>query len=197
MSAQNNYDFILNAGQKPKKSLLPSGNSTLQRIAVIGGLAAVALIMIIVLVSLMHSSGEDKTVFLKTLRDQSEINRIATVGVTKATGPAAKNIAVSAAATTQSDQKILTDTLQKHGIKYKANQLQSKNAETDSRLETALAAATYDQTLLEILDEQLTAYQTDLQQAHDKTKSQSIQSALNFSYNNAKLLREQIEATSL
>jgi len=69
-SSQDPYDFILNPQKPAKKSMLPSGNSMLQRVVlVVGGLTALVVIAVI-FISILGAAGKEKTASLLTIAQQ-------------------------------------------------------------------------------------------------------------------------------
>lgn len=196
-SPHGNFDFIMNAGQKPKRSLLPGGNSLPMRLIMIAGGIFILVILIVVAMSLFSGGGGNKEVLLKVTQQQTELSRVAEIGMRDSTPPA-KNIAVSTALAIQSDQRKLQNVLAANGVKISSKQLSMlRDPKTDERLKNSLAAANYDATVIQVLDEQLTAYQTSLKQAYENSKNQAVKDVLEQNFKSVNLLLKQIDAAGL
>jgi flagellar basal body-associated protein FliL len=190
-----NLDFIMNPGPPPKKSLLPAGNSTMQR-AIFAGVILVLLIIGLVVVSNLLSADtkELKATFTKAAQQQTELVRVAQLG-NSSVSQTAKNLGLNTSLTIASDQKLLVSTLAAHKVKISDKSLgKLANTETDKSLETAKAASNFDATFIGILDEQLKAYQTTLNDAYSHSKNKAVQETLRTEYAHAGLLVKQAEA---
>lgn len=189
------YDFIMNSSRKPaKKPILPSGNSAVQRITIAAGGGFVLLILIMIAFSLFSSDGGKRDAYLSVAQSQSELARIANLASTD-TSNTAKNITVNIALTTTSDQKKLITVLEQNGTKFNSKDLLLKNnPKTDEELTAAKAAATYDTTLLQILDDQLNDYEGALSTAYDLSENQAVRQSLKQAYDNTQLLQKQVTA---
>lgn len=187
-----NFDFIVNPGQAPKKQLLPTGGSAVQR-AIIVGVGVVLLIIAAVVVNSLLTSGskEQQATLLKAAQQQAELVRVANLGTTASTQDI-KNLAINTSLTMTSDQKQLIDTLASAGMKINQKQLLlGKNPDTDEAFAAAQAAANFDATFTASITEQLTAYQTTLQNAYNNSRNPDVQGLLKQQFANAGLLLQQ------
>lgn len=194
---QNPYDFIVNPGKPPRRNLFGGGASKVQRMAVLAAGAAVVLIIIIVIVNLIFGGGGGNAVAdIKVAQDQTEIARVARLGVQQQDiGQAAKNVAITAQLTLASDQQQLIDYLQKNGVKISDKELAAlQDPQADQQLSTADANSTYDSTFLSIMQTDLSKYQQTLNTAYQGSKSIDLRQLLRGQYDNAGLLLEQIKS---
>jgi hypothetical protein len=161
------FDFIMNNGQKQKKSLLPSGNPK-QRliILIVGGLSAVVLILVLfVAIFSGGSSGTDQVLALA--QKQNEIIRISGTGNTKAGGTEAKKLAALTSSTIISDQKTTVAYLAKQGKKVSAKELaRTANVTTDNELTAAERNGRFDEIFSRIMLEQLKDYKLSMQSSY-------------------------------
>ena len=195
---QGHYDFIMNAGQQPKRSIFPGGNSPLQRYAIVIGGIGILIILVIVVFSSLFSSGDgNKEVLLKVAQQQSELTRVAEFSLAESTPPA-RGIAISTSFAMRSDQRKLLAVLGQNGVKFGDKQLTLlKDRATDERIKNAKAAANYDATLVDVLDEQLTAYQATVKQAYNNSKNPAVKEVLAQNFESAGLLLKQIDSSGL
>ncbi len=165
VGGSNQYDFIMQDPQKPKRSLLPSGASRKQRLIVGGlGLGGVLTLFIIILVVIFSIGGSNAQPMIELAQTQNEIARISNAGTTKARSPATLNFAQNAYLTTTTGQQQTLAYLQKE-MDQKINTKQlaaTQSASTDETLKNAEQAGTYDTVLYTILYQQLTAYRDRL-----------------------------------
>lgn len=124
---------------------------------------------------------------------QQEIARISKNAKTKATSLAVKNIAVTSETSLLSSQYELTEFMQSKGKKVDQDALTTSQSKTnDDKLATAEATGTYNRTYVELLDEQLQAYQTALQQAYNAADSKSLKTILSNEFKSASTLQAQV-----
>jgi len=195
----NQFDFINNAGQKPKKPMvsLPAGNSQTQRILIFSGIIAVVLIFIIFIFILANRGGENKEQFVDIVQKQSELTRIATLGGTEpSANPDVKITATNISMAVSSDKQSLVAALAKKGMKLKGKQLNGvPNQATTKLLTDAKAAANFDSTLITTLSDQMDDYRNSLEAAYNQTKSRSLKDNLSKAYQHTDLLQRQLAAT--
>ena len=185
------YDFILNANHKPaKKPLLPTGNSKQSRILIVVIGAVVLLIVAIIAMVLISSAGKaGKADLIKAAQLQSEIVRISELGAERAKGSTAKNLAITASYSVQSDQAVLRSALSKQGIKISDSQLAAgKNQTTDATLTSADQSNKFDEVFIKTLQTQVSTYQQTLKAAYNATSSKSLQQTLSDQFQHAELL---------
>jgi hypothetical protein len=183
------YDFILNPGTQPKKRLLPRGNSTKQRIILVVSGAVVLLMLILIVTSLLSSAGRaTKQEWLKLSQQQTELIRVSDIGVDKAEGSSAKNLAITSKLTLESAQADIIGLAKKSGAEVSQKQLEAgQNAETDSKLLAAEQTNQFDSVFVQLLKDNLKEYQDQLKKLYDLsgTKTKAIISPL---YNSVGIL---------
>ncbi len=186
------YDFILNPQRpaKPPVRLLPTGNSTLQRVAIAGGGLVVLIILFAIVASILGNSGKSGTTGITTVaQEQTELARIATDGVLNATSPTAQNLASTVQVTMTSAQAQTVAYLTSTGHKLSTKTLALKqSATTDTTLQNAKAASTYDAAFTTIIQSELTSYETSLRTAFVAKPGPKGQALLQSQFNAAKLL---------
>lgn len=185
---QNPYDFIMN--DPPKKKAGLGGFTGKQRImAMIIG-AGVVLIVIMLGLSLVFGGGTNTTEELVSLaQEQTELIRVADVGVEKARTTEGKNLAVTASLSITTSRAKVIEILGKHRRKLKNQQLElKKSAETDKALETAGLNNRFDETFIKVMNDGLKKYQAHLKQIYDMTASSSEKQILSDAFSAAGLL---------
>ena len=190
----NDYDFILNPAAAPKKSLFNFGGSFAMRlIAILGGLFILVAILA-VLINTMSSSGFDKPGMLAIAQDQTEILRLIDVGEKEAKSQALKDFNITAALSLESSQATFVTYLSSNNVTLKSKDLAlNADSSTDTQLDTAVSGGTFDTTYTGIMDKQLAEYQADLSAAYKKAGAKG-KAILQAEYNNAKLLRTQLNS---
>lgn len=189
------YGFILNPEKpaKPPMKLLPSGNSTLQRAAIFGGGLAVLLILVIVVMSFVSKGSQTGTEdIVAVAQQQTELARIATDGTENATSSTTKNLAANLQASMTSAQQQTVAYLKTTHHKVSTKTLsQKKSSTTDTTLQNAKDAGTYDSTFTNIVQQDLTAYAAQLETAYKTKPGPKGEALLNSQYEAAKLLNTQ------
>jgi hypothetical protein len=184
----NPYDF-LHDSPKPKKSLLPSGNSKIQRIVI--ALIGAVLLIIIVVVVMSILSGPGKSVvndMVLAAQQQQELIRIAEIGEKDATTPDTKNFVVSTRLTLESDK------IRLHAIVNKSQKLddkllaQGKDSNSDKTLTTAKQTNRFDEVFTELLKKELREYQQTLKRVHDASSNKSNKAVLAEQFQHVGLL---------
>ena len=191
MQPQDNpYQFITDAAHKPKKSLLPGGDSKKGRIIIVASLVLLLLIAGIIIASLISSASKSgQAEVLKAAQQQAELVRISKIGLDRAKSTSARNLAMTTNLSLQSDQATLTASLKGSGVKVNAKSLAlGKDPKTDVILNTAEQANRFDEVFIETVQKELTEYQTTLKSAYTKTSSKKLKTALEVQFNNAGLL---------
>lgn len=157
-NGSNPYDFIMNSGT-PKKSF-GSGSSMAQRILIVAVGAMLLLIGVIVVFSILTKGGSSASAQLTELaQQQTEIARVADIGVQKATSPATKNFAHITKLSMISGQQQTIAFAAKQGHKINDKQLALKQSNTiDQRLNDAASNNSFDATFVKLLGDQLNSY---------------------------------------
>lgn len=189
---QNPYGFL---GDTPaKKSLF--GNAPKKMVMLfVGGVAALLVVAIIVMVSLFSGGDPAEASLRTTLQRQLEIVRITSMEqVTEGTGRDTKNLSANVLATVQSDNTKLTSAVSAVGIEFEEEQLASpSSATTTSKIENAVSAGTLNEVTIEILAAELEAYRAELTATYEQTNTEAIRGVLEAAFANTDLLLEQLE----
>ncbi len=190
---QNNnpYEFITNPGdQKPKgKFNLPSGNSKTQRIIIFAAGLLILIMFIIIGSSFLTSGSKSSKEQLKSVvYQQKELIRISEIGIKKATGSEAKNLAITTQITLVSEQSELQSALKTLGVKSDAKSIGGPDKKTDERLTLAEQSNEFDKVFLEIMREDLTEYAKAAQTAYKNNTNKKTKAALEAQFNNAATL---------
>lgn len=188
----SDYDFIMNPGsnQPAKRPLLPTGNSTKQRLLIVAGGAVILLLIVIIVFALFASAGNaGKANLMKAAQQQAEIIRISKLGIDKARDTSAKNLATTANLSMQSDQTILLAALKNQGIKLSPAELAGgKDSKTDATLTSAEQSNRFDETFTQTMQTMLAEYQKVLKTAFDGTDNAKLQQTLSAQFEHAGLL---------
>lgn len=182
------YDFIMNPN-KPKKTFV-SASSFKTRIIIAAGGGLALLIVALVLVSILGSSGSINTSALLVVgQKQNELARISQLPASNADQQQTQNFAATTRLTLLTDQQSLLNYLQARGVTIDPKSLElTMNLQTDSALKNAQTDGTYDQTYLSIAQSQLNSYAQALKQAYAGTSGHNERLLLQNEYNNVQLL---------
>jgi peroxiredoxin len=190
------YDFIMSS-EKPvavsRLSSLRSASLAIRAMFVAGGLFALLLVFIIF--KSVFGGGSAFTPYIAVTQDQQELIHIATAANQQSQGisVANQNFMATAQLSLSSAQTMLITYLSANGQKIDNKTLVLKvSPSTDTQLQSALAATTYDQTLQQIMKNQLGTYMNDLQQAYKQTTGQKGHALLTSDYKQAQLLLTQL-----
>jgi hypothetical protein len=182
---QNPYEFIMSSPQQQKSG--PNLSSTKARIAVVViGIILLIIIGVIANKILTASSSAQTDKLIVVAQTETELIRVASLGLENAQARETLNQAATIKASVQSSQNQTKALLDKRGIKGKSLTTKlsaSKNSKTDAQLEEARRNNRYDETFTAIIDQQLNNYLKTLQSAHGgaskKEKAQLEKSAKN------------------
>ncbi len=185
----NPYDF-LNETKKPRKPFKLGNAGKRERMLLVAGGGALLAIIIVIIFGTLAKSGGNATEDLITLaQQQTELVRVATIGTTKARGTAAQNLAVTTAATIQSDQTTTLALLQKSKIKVSSKQLLlGKNTKTDLLLTQAEQNNQFDEVFTSQITAQLTAYQKTIKKAYDASSGKTTLAILTEQFRHTETL---------
>jgi hypothetical protein len=182
------YDFITNPAKTAKKPPLLSKNNR-------SGLIKLVLIVLGVLVlitaaaSMLFGGDSNRETLLTVARKQSQIISIAESGADKAGSNQAKALALSTQLTITTDQWALINQLTKNGGKVKGKEYSSApSSQVTSELATAERNGRFDEVFSNIIKQQLTEYQRDLQAANTALDSKTAKIMIAKDYENAGLL---------
>lgn len=180
----NPYDFLTNP-PPAKKTPLDFGtgkNSTLMRGVVIGVLVLVLIIIFIAGFSFLNkSSNAQSERLIEIAQAQTEIVRISDSSKEKLKDKNLINKSISVKVTVQSQKNEVVSALSKRGKKVKDADLKtSQNSKNDSLLLEGEQNGRFDTTFDELLNKQLSDYQSLLEAAYDggnKTEKELVESA--------------------
>jgi hypothetical protein len=185
MQPHPDYDFIVNANHKPKKPLLPGGNSKQGRILIVGGGLMALLIIGVIVMSLISSAGKgNQETLLKAAQEQAELIRVSKIGIDKARDPATLNLAMTTNLSLQSDQAALL----KH-LKTNSKQLAlGKNTKTDVAFTNAEQSNRFDEVFTQTIQAELATYQKTLKSAYNGSSGKTLKATLAEQYTHAGVL---------
>ncbi len=193
-SPQGNYDFILNHGQQPSKSILPGGGSMKQRIIVVAIGGGILLLIIIIVFALLLGGGGSSDQLESIAKTEAELIRISDIGTQKAKGPDARYLAMTTKLSLTSTQK---GTLGVLGKKMSDKELATgRSSQTDATLNQAEQASRFDEVFTDVLKTALADYQKQLQQMYTSTDSNKVKQHLDKSFQQTTLLLGQQTATN-
>lgn len=190
MANQNPYDFILNPAAPPKKSILPAGNSKKQRIFLIAGGGVILLMLMVVVAGLLSSAGSaQKQDWQDLMEQQTELIRVSDIGVQKAKGSEAKNLATTTKLSLETSKFALQGFASKAGADVSEKRLAAgRDAQTDSTLEQAEQSNEFDKAFISTIRKQLLTYQQLLKKLYDGTTSDKTKTELQAAHQNVTLL---------
>lgn len=190
----NNYDFIMNSGQKQKKPLIPKvggGSLAGKLIPIIGG-AVVLIILMWVVGSFLGGGGINKANAIGLVQTQQEITRVAKEGIASGNGNI-RNVAANVTASVSTQQKEWLVVLGENGTEVKEDQFGLKlNETTDQRLADATANNTFDLAYTEVMNAYLTDYSNTLSNYFKSATTEEERTLINLHFEEVKLLLEQL-----
>ncbi|MGZ6005072.1 MAG: hypothetical protein ACXWLH_02880, partial [Candidatus Saccharimonadales bacterium] len=177
---------------QPKNGLsakLGGGSKTRRILIVVAGIIFILVIVIVLFSSVFKSSGGAVVQLTDLAQQQSEIARVADIGVQKAVSSATKNFAHTTKLTMLSSQNDTLAVLKKSGHKISDKQLALKtNSATDQQLDAASANSTFDATFTKLITDELNSYRTSLQSDYRLATSTNEKVLLQDSFNSVSLL---------
>lgn len=192
------YDFITSPSGSNRQAPLAGASKTKRIIIVVAGVFLL-LILFVGAKNILSSGNNNSAALLKVINRQQELVNI-TTAATASTQPLSSSssaIAVTTQATVASAQSQLLAYLKKAGTKVNKKQLLYPNAAAvNAQLAAAASAGTYDTTLQQVLNSQLTDYQLSLKQAYAKTSGARGRELLQKEYDGATLLLRQFNPQS-
>ncbi len=187
------YDFIMNNApqQKPSRVNLPTGNSTLQRVLIMGG--GLILLLFVGMFVMSFLGGSDRSVELTTLvQNQTEIVRIADAATSERTVrlTTTKNLASNVSISVSGSLIETTGLIKGKKLDGKTLGLK-KSAKTDTLLASAAANNRYDEVFVETITDKLKDYQSELKTLYDSSKSSKEKDIIKKAYDGATILLSQ------
>ncbi len=185
---QNNYDFLntqpnakkpFGGGRNPKQNLLVS----------VIFIVVVLVVLVIAFIVFRSLTKKDYSVYKSLVTQQTEIARIAGMGIAKARDSSVKSYAATIYSVTQSEKNDTLAFAKLAGLKISDKELAtSAGTNNDSQLTAAEASNQYDQKLTDILDKLIIAYQKDVQTLTAGANSKSEKAIVVKLQNNAKVI---------
>lgn len=187
------FDFITGgSGLKHTPAAGFGGSSsTGKRIGIVaGGLVVLAVLIWVFIAVITKPVGVNTAALLAIAQKQTELARISQAPANNAVQQPTQNFAETAYLTMLTNQTAFTTYIADHGAPKPSVKTLSatKNTQTDTDLQNAQAAGTYDNTYITTAKNQLTAYSQALAQAYASSKRTSERQLLQDAYNQAQLL---------
>lgn len=189
----NDYAFIVNPQQAPKKKLL-GGSSVAVRVGIVLGGIFLLLITFVISRNLLTSGSSNKSALVAVVSEQKELVRLTSNMSLKGTplSGKTKNAAITTELSVGSARTELIKYMAKNGQKIDQKELlYSSSSLNDNQLKAAIASGNYDATASDVLKAQLVSYQTDLKTAYNKTSGSVGREILSRQYDAATLLLKQ------
>lgn len=166
--AHDPYGFIMDTQHQPKKKLVPNDGSFKSRILMLVGFAAVLIIAIVLISTLLSGSKESNTQLLTALAaEQTEIIRVADLGIKGSTNPDTLAYVQTTKSSLTAEQVRLLGYLASKNVKVTPIILSSKlNKATDKALISATASNEYDTVLITTIKESLNSYSKHLAESY-------------------------------
>lgn len=174
-SPSPNYDFIMNAGQKPKGSWLPA----LPRPALIGLGAALGLFILMVLLVVFGGKGSTSQGVQSVAARAQEIARVCNVAASDTNDSNVKALAATVATTLSSQETQLNAywTSNNHKVDPKTLAIY-QNKSVDAQLQSAVQNNNFAAVFNNYLKTNLRLYQTQLAQTYQSTSSTALHNVL-------------------
>ncbi|MBI4034667.1 hypothetical protein HY380_02080 [Candidatus Saccharibacteria bacterium] len=190
-SQTSNFDFIMNAGQKPKSKMpfkLPGGGPL--KILMI---LVVLMVIVLIVVGLFGGGNQvAKVELLDIAARQQEIIRVGDVAQELLQDETSQNLEATTQATLTSQQVELMGYLSGNNIKVGDKDLASRqNGDTDDQLTTARQSNKADSLYQQYLKQQLTDYRGSLRSLYDQADSQ-LKNILSSAYDSTGVVLEQL-----
>jgi len=188
----NQFDFIMGPGQKHSPAASSGGGApATKRIALVaGGFVVLAVLIWVFISAITKPTGVNTTALLAIAQQQTELARISQTPASNAVQQPTQNFAETTYLTMLTNQTAFVNYISTHGAPKPSSKTLSatQNAQTDTNLQNAQAAGTYDSTYVSTAKNQLTAYSQALAQAYASSKRASERTLLQDAYNQAQLL---------
>ena len=188
--APNPYAFLYEQPKTKKSSLLPSGNSTKQRIIYVVLALMVLIFVAMMVISFIGSAGKENTANLKiVVTKQAELIRVSNIGVAKSKDQTTKNLAITTSLSISSSQASLLALLKKSGINITPKDLAlgSKSA-TTTLLSNAEQANNFDEVFVKELQTEISEYRSSIKTAYDSSSGENTKKALDNAFSQTQVL---------
>lgn len=164
------YSFIFETGTPVKNSFSGAGGSgTKKRILIAAIIGGVLLLVFAIAFSVLLGGSKGNTETLATIyKQQGALIQLAETGMPKAKGPIARNLAATTKLSMITAQKDVLAHMKKQGYKGDVKLLAPvKDSKIDALLLAAEQNNRYDETLTQIIGQQLATYQSTIKKAYD------------------------------
>jgi len=168
-SGASQFDFILNNGVNSKGSRGAGGGGSIVKRLLVVAVVGMVIVTIAVIANSILSKGNksDTETLTKIALQQTELIRVAGLGVTNGTSNSTKNLAATTSLTTESSLVQVSKILKNLGHAPDPKSLTaSKNDKTDTTLTTAQQSNQYDPTFNTIILASLTSYRDSVKEAY-------------------------------
>ena len=186
---QSQYDFFLKDRPKQRKGLNLGGGSFKNRLFIVAGGALSLLIILILFMSLVFGGSDVKQQLFELAQEQTEIVRVSDIGIEKARGSAAKNLATTVKYTVTSSRNDVLAIIKKKSTDKSLRT--AKNSATDKTLESAATNNNFDAVFTETMATSLKAYQANIKKIYDTTGNQKTKDVLSDAFNSVNVLLEE------
>jgi hypothetical protein len=198
---QNPYEFIVSPAPPSRKSPLSRlpgfKDPFIAKVVMLLGGIILLLIVGAVLSSLLFKGKTNVQDLIGIAETQNEIVRIATQGTTQSSFQVTKNLAINSELSVQTNQQQFLNYLSKHGTKVGSKTLAlKKSSTTDQQLTTAIQSSNFDNVFVQLMQQQLQAYITELEQAEGNSSSTTAKQLINTSLTAAKILLAQVPSST-
>ncbi len=174
----NPFDFITNSPQKPKTNIFNNGSKK-TRILLFVGMLVILIILFIVVVGILNSSGKAKAnQLIEVSKSQTEIIRLAALGEKDAQSLETRSYASTIKLSMMTSQTTTNKIITSNGVKAKSlnkELTKSRNAKSDQLLEEAQKNSRYDSTFTELINAEIQSYKQKLNNSasslNDKEKA--------------------------
>ena len=171
---QHNFDFILNpqqAQQTPQTNFSGGGAPSIgKRILVVAVLAVLLIIIVVVFFSFIGSGSKADTADLTTVAaDQAVLSDIGQQAGQKGTAQSVKDLGYNTSLSILTSHTQLLSLVKTEGTTLDTKQANALNASIDSTLTNALGSGTFDSSFIQILQQQLQKYRSDIAKSYSET----------------------------
>lgn len=174
-------------GPKPGFSLKGGSSNKLFIYAILG--LAVLLVPFIIYMVLFAGAPDNKEQLIKVVQQQTELIRVAEMGLKQSRDDNAKNLARTTSLSITSDLSALKTALNSQKVKTPSKLLNGgKNPKTDELFTNAQQNNRFDEVFLKELQDELVAYQKSVKSTYDLTTNKKLKATLSTQYKNASLL---------
>lgn len=192
----NPYDFLEDKPRSKKPLLpLPSGNSKVGRLIVVGVGVVLLFIIGMIVMAILSAPGQAATKDLVlAAQQQNELIRVADIGAKGASSPDIRNLAVNTKLTLSTDQsKLLAIVNKSKKVDAKVLAL-GKDNNTDRVLTAAKQSNRFDEVFKATLKKELAEYSNTLKRVHDNSSNSTNKQILADQYSHVVQLYDSIPA---